>query len=74
MPLFMTQARKVAAIYPARPDIASAINGGVNIAAFVRDFATHARLICRAPSTEAFTRWPKHIALRSRGPVEPIDL
>jgi hypothetical protein len=41
MPIFMTQARKVTATpsCPARPDIASAINGGVNIAAFVRGLA-----------------------------------
>ncbi len=76
MPLSMTQAHKVTATpsCPMRPDIASAINGGVNIAAFVSGLAAQRGISVTGNELGGFLATLSRLSEGKTAPDETISL
>ena len=72
----MTQARKVTATpsYPARPDIASALNDGVNIAAFVNALAAQRGVTVTGNELGGFPATLSHLSDGKTAPDETTNL
>jgi hypothetical protein len=73
---FMTQAHKITATTscPARPDIASAINSGVDIAAFVRGRAAQRGISVTGNELGGFLATLSHLSDGKTAPDETTNL
>ena len=74
MPLHMTRARKAPATRPPRPDIAAAINRGVNVAAFVRGLAALRGVTVTGNELGGFLTTLSHLSDGKTAPDETTNL
>ena len=74
MPLHMTRARKAPATRPPRPDIAAALNRGVNGAAFVRGLAALRGVTVTGNELGGFVAKLSHLTDGKTAPNETTSL